>query len=81
MDHATVADQLKTLMRRSSRLPVNWDAVALDSRIDSLGFDSLTIMDLIYEIQQAFHIEFDPDEMTAIQTVGDLVEFLARKTG
>jgi len=58
---------------------VDWDSVTLESRIDSLGFDSLSILDLIYDIQQAFGIEFEAEEMIGVTTVGELADFLKKK--
>jgi len=39
-------------MQQSSQEDVDWDSVTLESRIDSLGFDSLSILDLIYDIRE-----------------------------
>ena len=53
---------------------MDWDAVTADTLIENLGFDSLSILDLIYDVQQAFGITFDAEKLTDVQTVGDLAE-------
>jgi acyl carrier protein len=37
------------------------------------------MLDLIYDIQQGFGLEFDAEQMAGVRTVGDLVRFLASK--
>ena len=84
-ERITVTDQeiiekLRDLMKASSQEDVNWDEMGLASAIDSLGFDSLSILDLTYDIQQEFNIEFEAEEMVKIATVSDMVEFLKSKS-
>ena len=75
-----ILEKLRDLMKTSSQADVNWDEVGMDSSIDSLGFDSLSILDLTYDIQQEFEIEFEAEEMIKVSTVRDMVEFLKSKT-
>jgi acyl carrier protein len=66
-------------MKTASPVQVDWNSVTGQSEIASLGFDSLSILDLIYDVQQAFALEFDAEEMTGIVTISDLVGFLEKK--
>jgi acyl carrier protein len=74
-----VIGKLRDTMQQSSQEQVDWASVTPESKIDSLGFDSLSILDLIYDIQQAFEVEFEAEEMIDITTVGELAEFLTKK--
>jgi acyl carrier protein len=71
--------QLRSLMQKNSQVAVNWNSVDASSAIASLGFDSLSILDLIYDIQQHFKVEFDAEEMARVDTVGKLAAFLEAK--
>lgn len=71
-----IIERLKALMKRTSKADVNWDALTAESTIASLGFDSLSILDLIYEIQQDLGIEFEAEEIVGVKTVGELAAFL-----
>jgi len=71
--------KLQETMRRASPEPKDWSSVTGQSQITELGFDSLSILDLIYEIQQDFSIKFDPTEIAKIKTVAELVAFLKSK--
>jgi acyl carrier protein len=73
--------KLRDMMKRSSRASVNWEAVTPDSSIASLGFDSLSILDLIYDLQQEFGVDFEAQELVSVKTVGQLAAFLQSKQG
>ena len=75
-----IIETLRAILKNTSREKVNWDAVTTENTIASLGFDSLSILDLMYDIQQEFQIEFEAEEMIHIKTVGDLVAWLEAKT-
>ena len=79
MNQAEIIEKLKTMMQKSSQIQVKWDTVNADSTIESLGFDSLSILDLVYDIQQEFGFEFEAEELVGIKTVGQLAGFLEGK--
>ena len=47
---------------------------------DDLGLDSLQAVTVVIALEQEFEIEIDDDEIDGLQTVGDLLELLTRKT-
>jgi len=72
-----IIDKLRELMKQSStEEEVDWDAITQDARIETLGFDSLSILDLIYDIQQDFGLEFEAEKLVEVKTVGELAIFL-----
>jgi acyl carrier protein len=79
MTREEIVAKLREAMRESSTQEVDWDSVTESSTIESLGFDSLSILDLIYEVQQKFSTEFEAEQMVDIRTVGDLVDFLGQR--
>jgi len=79
MNQAEILEKLRQTMKKSSPNGTNWETVTLDTTIESLGFDSLSILDLIYDIQQDFGLDFDPTELASVRTVGALVGFLKEK--
>lgn len=78
MTKQEIIQRLRDAMKASGELDVNWDDVTESTAINSL-VDSLSILDLIFEIQQEFDIEFDAEEMIGVDTVGDLADFLAKR--
>ncbi len=79
MNHAEIMDRLRAIMRQASQANVDWDAVSAESGIEEMGFDSMAILDLIYDIQQGFGLEFDAEEIARVRTVGELADFLAAR--
>jgi acyl carrier protein len=79
MAHDAIIEKLKDMMKASSQTPADWSAVTADSTIAELGFDSLSILDLIYDIQQTFSIEFEAEDMVEVKTVGQLADFLSAR--
>ena len=71
-----IIEKLRGEMKAASEEDVDWDGVTADTDIETLGFDSLSVLDLIYDVQQAFGMTFDAEKLTAIRTVGELANFL-----
>ena len=49
------------------------------SFIDDLGADSLDIVELLMEMEEAFGIEIADEELEKIVTIKDVVDFLRQK--
>jgi len=81
MTREEIGNKLRDLMKAASPKQIDWNSMTEQSDIAALGFDSLSILDLIYDVQQGFKIEFDAEELTGVRTVGDLVTFLQGKIG
>ncbi len=79
MTDAEVMVRLQAVIKKASPKPIEWKSVTPETTIASIGFDSLSMLDLIYDIQQGFGVEFDAEQMAGVRTVGDLVRFLASK--
>lgn len=45
-----------------------------------LRFDSLALMELAYEVEEAFHLTIADEELAALKTVGQLVDLIEAKT-
>ncbi len=80
MTDQEILEKLREIMKTSSQADVNWDDVNPDATVDSLGFDSLSILDLTYDIQQEFNTEFEAEDMISVATVKDMIEFLKAKS-
>ncbi|MEI6217908.1 MAG: phosphopantetheine-binding protein [bacterium] len=79
MTRQELVEKLRVLMQKSSPRKVDWNSMTEQTDIVSLGFDSLSVLDLIYDVQRGFELEFDAEQITEVKTVGDLVTFLDRK--
>lgn len=74
-----VITRLADVMKEVSQEDVDWDAVSADSTIEDLGFDSLSILDLMYDISTEFDIDIEGEEIVDIKTVDQLAAFIIDK--
>ena len=58
----------------NENLDIDSETVAADSTFESLGIDSLDMVELVCEIENRFDIEFGEPE--GLDTVGKLVEYI-----
>ncbi len=79
MTKEEVIARLADVMKSVSQEDVDWDTVGSDSTIEDLGFDSLSILDLMYDIQQEFDIEIEGEEIVDIKTIDQLAAFIIEK--
>ena len=66
----------------SQRLGVASKDVRPDSAfIEELGADSLEVVELVMELEEAFDTEIPDDAVEGILTVGDAVRYLTERVG
>ena len=49
------------------------------SFVDDLGADSLDLVELIMEMEEAFGVEIADEELEKIRTIKDVIDFLQKK--
>jgi len=59
-----------------ARFSLEEDDITLETTFESVGADSLDIVELIMEIEEEFGIEIPDEDMKKMTTVGDMVEYL-----
>jgi acyl carrier protein len=73
----TTLDRLKTILHDD--FGVDTGAVARDTRLDTLGIDSLTTIEILFRIEDAFGIRVPSVQEQPVQTlatVGDIVDMV-----
>ena len=74
-----IFEKLKDII--AEQLSVEADEVNLDANIqDDLGADSLDVVDLITTIEDEFDISIPDEAVEEIKTVGDIVNYIEKKT-
>ncbi len=71
-----VLARLRDVLRDSAVEEHDWDAVVPETQIESLGFDSLTILDVLYDVEEEFGIALDPKLVVKTRTVGEIITLL-----
>ena len=77
MTKEEIVSELRELLRKQKQLKTDIDAIGVDTRFDQIGFDSLSILDFMYEVENRFGTFPEMDQLVRMQKVDDLVEFLA----
>ena len=57
-------------------LDVNAADLTEETTFESLGADSLDLMDMVMNFEDEFGIEIDADSMGTLKTIGDVVDYL-----
>ncbi len=71
-----ILERLRDVLRDSAVEERDWDAVAPETTIESLGFDSLTILDVLYDVEEEFGVALEPKQVVKTHTVGEIVTLL-----
>jgi acyl carrier protein len=80
--NAEVAEKVTTVLKRLSREPI--DPRLESALVGDLGFDSLRLLELVAELEDAFGIYIPLNDLPEITTVGhtvDRVSALLREQG
>lgn len=78
-----IKEQVFNLIRKNVSVIYEDSIITEKTNImDDLGFDSITIIQLVLDVEETFGIEFDDaTEYDDVVTVGNLIEFVSKKIG
>jgi len=79
MSDEQIIKRLRGILADSATEDRDWDEVSADTTIESLGFDSLSILDLLYDVDQEFDIHLEAAEVMETRTIGDIAELLKQR--
>lgn len=80
MTNDEIMEGLGRVIEDSAAEDVDWSEVTAATTLESFGFDSLAVLDLIFDIEQEFGVKIPAEDMLKMATVGDLVVYLSNKT-
>ena len=68
-------EKMKTML--AEQLKCDAESITPDTSFkDDLGADSLDLFELIMLLEDEYNMEFPADELAALNTVGDVIEYL-----
>lgn len=71
----TTLERLQTLLL--DRYPLQREDVTPQARLEDLEIDSLGVMELFFDIEDAFRIKV-PNDQVRLQTIGEVVDYIDR---
>ncbi len=72
----TIIAQLRGILEESSTSEYDWDSFGPQTTIESLGLDSLTILDLLYDIEEVIGIHLEAKEVLNVTTLREITALL-----
>ncbi|HEY2124235.1 MAG TPA: phosphopantetheine-binding protein [Chthoniobacterales bacterium] len=55
------------------------EQATLETPLSSLGVDSLTMMEIVLDVQDALNVTIEDADLKHIKTIGDVIEFLQQR--
>jgi acyl carrier protein len=81
LEGSTVAVDEKVVAIVSEQLSVSAEEVSRESSfIDDLKADSLDVVEMVMEFEDAFDITIPDDDYDKIKTVGDAIDYITEKS-
>tara|TARA_Y100000588_G_scaffold325638_1_gene359535 strand:- start:2389 stop:2646 length:258 start_codon:yes stop_codon:yes gene_type:complete len=77
----SILAKLKDILQESCPEVEDWSSFGPSTTIESLGLDSLTILDLLYDIEQETGVHVEANEVVTFQSIGDINKLLLVKGG
>ena len=79
MNRDQITDKLKTLLGQQQKITIDLSTVSEETRIDRIGFDSISILDFMYEVEEKFHTRIEVADLVRMEIVRDLIDHLQGK--
>ena len=76
MQRPEIIAGLKDLLRQQKQLKVDVEAIGEDTRLSQIGFDSISILDFIYDVESRFNVCTEIDDLVRMEQVKDLIDHL-----
>ena len=79
MSDDPIITKLREVLKDASTEERDWEAVDADTTIESLGFDSLSILDLLYDVEEQLGVHLEASDVVDARTVGDIAHLLRER--
>ena len=76
MTRDEIAVGLRDLLTRQGQVKVDVSSVTENTRLDRIGFDSISILDFIYDVEDRFRVQTEIADLVAMERVSDLIDYL-----
>jgi acyl carrier protein len=76
MKRADIVAGLKELLTRQEHIKVDVNAINEDTRLTQVGFDSISILDFMYDVENRFNVQIEISGLARMERVKDLIDYL-----
>lgn len=79
MKRHEIISGLKELLRAQKQVKVDIDPLGEETPLSQVGFDSISILDFMYDVESRFNVRTEIAELVRMEQVKDLIDHLERK--
>jgi acyl carrier protein len=79
MQRPEIVARLKALLREQKQVKIDVDTIGEETRLTQVGFDSISILDFIYDVESRFDVRTEIADLVRMEKVKDLIDHLERK--
>lgn len=79
MQDSEILGKLREILRDNAVEEQDWGAVDASTTFESIGIDSLSILDLLYDVDQELGVQLEGRDVVDLKTVGAFVELLKQR--
>ena len=79
MTRDEITGLLKELLERDENVDVDVSKIDEKTPVSDIGFDSLSILEFMYEIENRFDVKIEVGDLIEMERVGDLINYLQGK--
>ena len=79
MNRDQITDTLKSLLGKQQKIKIDVNSISEETRIDRIGFDSISILDFMYEVEERFQTRIEVADLVRMEIVRDLIDHLQGK--
>ncbi len=79
MHRTEITATLKDLIRQQEQVRTDPDSISEDTKIDKLGFDSISILDFMYDLENRLGVRTEIADLVHMEKVKDLIDYLHGK--
>ena len=74
-----IGSKLKSLLEKQPEIQVDVSKITEATPFEEVGFDSISILDFMYEIEEDFGVSLEVKDLLDMDSVGDLIGHLQEK--
>lgn len=79
MKRPEIISVLRELLRAQKQVKVDADALGEQTPLSQVGFDSISILDFMYDVESRFNVRTEIADLVRMERVKDLIDHLERK--
>ena len=76
MERHEIIDGMRAIIDADENIEVDVSSVDEGTRVDKIGFDSLSILEFMYEVENRFGVTMEVSDLVEMQVVSDMIDHI-----